>query len=68
MTYPNYPKCNHCGQELFTNEQCDMEFDSSYATLYCVGTCPKCKTTYQWIEDYDVTYEGFRELIETERS
>lgn len=68
MTNPKFPKCKHCRQELIPENHYDMEFDTSYATLYCVGFCPKCNITYQWIEEYDVTYEGFSDLTETERN
>ena len=68
MATPNYPKCLHCGQELIPEDWYDMEFDTSYATQYCIGTCSKCNITYQWIDVYDVTYEGFSDLIETERN
>lgn len=68
MTNPNYPKCLHCGQELVAEDCYDMEFDTSYASQFFIGTCPKCNITYQWIEEYDVTYEGFTGLLETGRN
>lgn len=68
MTNPNYPKCLHCGQELIPEDCYDMEFDTSYASQSFIGVCPKCNITYQWVEEYDVTYEGFTGLIETGRN
>lgn len=68
MPIPSCPKCQYCGQELNADECYDMEFDTSYATQYCIGTCSKCNITYQWIESYQVTYEGFCDLTETERN
>jgi hypothetical protein len=62
----DYPKCEHCGQKLVIEDEYDIDCNLAYATACCIGTCPKCNVTYQWIAGYDVTYEGFMGLMETE--
>ena len=50
-------KCPKCNELVYAEEVVDTEYYDNEHHDLCYGTCPKCNTTWDWIEVFKFAYE-----------
>lgn len=55
-------ECPKCGGTIDVDE-CD-NVTGDHMTNFCYGHCIKCKSEYQWREEYVIDFEGITDFEE----
>ena len=57
-------KCPKCGGIIEHDETYDINGGEDYVVCYCVGHCTKCKTNFQWQEEFEMSFNGYTNFEE----
>ena len=57
-------KCPKCGGIIEYDEIYDINGGEDYVVYYCAGHCTKCKTNFQWQEEFEMSFNGYTNFEE----